>query len=151
MVSNTILTCFLSKLPFERRRKNDQNMWRLLVNNSPICIFVQTVLKLMITHKKGQEIQFLTNNHLFPHSALWQWLAVQDFLMQNGIVHWLSPSEASWRVTIQDVTVKCDGFLKLESSLIWQIHWSCHRRQRALCHLSLGTGRGELVVLRFLL
>ena len=100
----------------------------------------------MISLKKGHEIHHLTNNHQFPHSALWQRLAVQDVLMQNDIVHRLSPSDASWGVTIQDVTVKRDGFLTFESPLIRRIHSSRHRRQRALCQLSRGTGRGELVV-----
>ena len=66
--------------------------------------------------------------------------------MQNDIVHQLSPSDASLGVTIQDVTLKRDGFLTLESPLIRRIHSSPHRRQRALCHLSRGTGQGELVV-----
>ena len=94
----------------------------------------------MISHK----IHHLTNNHIFPHSALWQQLAVQDDLTE--IAHRLSPSEASWQVTIQDVTVKRDGFLTLESPLIRRIHSSRHRRQRAQHHLSRVAGQGELVV-----
>ena len=52
----------------------------------------------MIALKKGHDIHHLTNYHLFPHSALWQRLAVQDVLMQIDIVHQLSPPEASWPV-----------------------------------------------------
>ena len=59
----------------------------------------------MISLKKGNEIYHWTNNQFFSHSALWQQLVVQDVLIENDIAHQLSPSEASWRVTIQDVTV----------------------------------------------
>ena len=92
----------------------------------------------MISLKKGHEIHHLTNNHIFLHSSLWQRPAVQDILKENDTVHKLSPSEAFCRVTIQDVTVKSDGFLKLESPLIRRIHSSRHRRLRALCHLAVG-------------
>ena len=92
------------------------------------------------------KIHHLTNNQIFPHSALWQQLAVQDVLTENDIAHRLSPSEASWQVTIQDVTVKRDGFLTLESPQIRRIHSSRHRRQRAQRHLSRVAGQGELVV-----
>ena len=76
----------------------------------------------MISLKKGHEIHHFTDNHLFLHTALWQRLADQDILMQNDIAHRLSPSDASWSVTIQDMTVKRDGFLTLESPLIRRIH-----------------------------
>ena len=66
--------------------------------------------------------------------------------MQNDIGHQLSSSKTSWRVNIQDVTMKRDGFLTLESILILWIHLSRHRRQRALCQLCRGTCQGELVV-----
>ena len=79
-------------------------------------------------------------------SALCQQLAVKAVLMQNDISHHLSPSKASWGVTIQDMTVKHDGFGTLEFPLIRRIHSSRHRRQRALCHLSREIGQGELVV-----
>ena len=58
----------------------------------------------------------------------------------------MSLTKASWQVTIQDVTVKHDGFWTLEFPLIRQIHSFCHRRQRALCYQSCGTGGEELVV-----
>ena len=38
-------------------------------------------------------------------------MAVQDVLMQNDIAHRLSPSEASWLVMVQDMTVKRLGFI----------------------------------------
>ena len=98
----------------------------------------------MISPKKGNEIPHFTNNHLFPHSSLWQWLAVQDILIESDITHWLSPSEASWQVSIKDMTV---SWLRVSTNR--QKHSSCHRRQRALCHLSRVTGWGELVVWRF--
>ena len=66
--------------------------------------------------------------------------------MQIDIAHQLSPSDASWPVTIQDVTVKCDSFLILESPLIRRIYLSRHRRPTALCHISHGTGRVGLVI-----
>ena len=116
-----------------------QNVLGLPLNNFPICIFGQTVLKLMISIKKRHEINHSTINHLFP---LCQRLAVQDVLMQNDIAHQLSQSEVSYWVTIQDVTVKRDNFLMLESL---RIHSSRHRRQRALCRLIHGTCRGKLV------
>ena len=59
----------------------------------------------MISLKKGNEIHHLTNNHIFPHSSLWQRLAVQDVLIDNDIAHQLSQSEAFLRVTIEDMTV----------------------------------------------
>ena len=104
----------------------------------------------MISFKKWHEIHHLTEITFF-HIVhwLWQQLADQDALLENDIAHQLSPAEASWQVTIQDVTVKCDGFLTLESPIIWWIYSFCHRRQRAMCHLICVTGRGELVVWRF--
>ena len=112
-------------------------MLELPLNNSKISI--------LISLKKDHEINRLTKNQLLPKSALWQQLEVQDLLVQNDILHRLSPLEASWRVTIQDVTVKRDGFLPLQSPLIRQIHSSRKGRQRAFFHLGRGTGRGELV------
>ena len=47
--------------------------------------------------------------------------------MQSDIAHRLSPSDASWGVTIQDVTGTRDGFLMLESPIIRQIHSSRHK------------------------
>ena len=35
--------------------------------------------------------------------------------MQNDIAHLLSRSEVSWQLMFQDVTVKCIGFLTLET------------------------------------
>ena len=79
-----MLTYFLSK---EQKKLKLSKCVKIPINNSPILIFVQTVLKLMISLKKGHEIYHLTNYHLFPHSALWQPLAVQDLLMHNDIAH----------------------------------------------------------------
>ena len=119
-------------------------MLRLLLNNSPICIFVQTVLKLMISLKKWPDINHLTNKHIFTHSELWQRLAVQDVLMQNNIAHWLSPSEASWRVLVQYVTLIRLGFLTLEPPLIRRIHSSRLKRLEAEW-----AGQAELTVCGF--
>ena len=49
--------------------------------------FVETFLKLMISFQNGHEIHHLTNNQLFPDSALWQQLAVQEVLLENDIAH----------------------------------------------------------------
>ena len=65
-------------------------MLRLPLDNSPICIFVQTVLKLMISLKRGHEIHDLTNKHHFSTLCI---VAVQDILMQNDTVQRLSPQE----------------------------------------------------------
>ena len=53
----------------------------------------------MMSFKKG------ARNPSFDKQSLWQRLAVQDIIMQNDIAHKLSPSEASLRVKVQDVTV----------------------------------------------
>ena len=44
------------------------NLLRLPLHIAPFYIFVQTVIKLLISLKKGHPIHHLTNNHLFPHS-----------------------------------------------------------------------------------
>ena len=106
-------------------------------------------LKMILSLKKCHKNPLLADNDPFPHCASWHSVAHMDVLMQNDIAHRLSPSKASWQVTIQDVTVKRDGFLMLESPLIRRIHSFRHRRQRALWYLSRGTGLGELVVRRF--
>ena len=86
----------------------------------------------MISLKKGHEIHNFTNNYLFSHNALWQRLAVQDVCMQNDIAHRLSPSEVSWQIMVQDVTVKRLCFLTLGSPIIQRIHSSSLKRQRDL-------------------
>ena len=50
--------------------------------------------------------------------------------MQNDIAHRLSPSEVSWQIMVQDVTVKRLGFLTLGSPIIQRIHLSSLKRQR---------------------
>ena len=124
-------------------------MLKLPLTNFPIWFFVWTALKLMISLKKGHEIHHLTNIHHFLHCALWQPMAVQDVLMRNAIAHRLSPSEAFWWVTIQDVPMKRVGFLTIEAWLIRRIRSSRLTRQRALWYLSSRTGRVELVVWGF--
>ena len=95
-----MLTCFLSKLQFEIKLKR------------PNCV--------NITPDK-QNLSFEKQSPISTQCIV-QLSAVQDVLMQNDIVHQLSPSKASWRVTIQDVILKRDGFLTLESPLIYRIH-----------------------------
>ena len=111
-------------------------MLKLPLINFPIWFFVRTALKLMISLKKGHEIHHLTNIHHFRHCALWQPMAVQDVLMRNAIAHRLSPSEAVWWVTIQDVPMKRIGFLTIEAWWIRRIRSSRLTRQRALWYLS---------------
>ena len=53
--------------------------------------------------------------------------------MQIDIAHRLSPSEASWPVMVQDVTVKGLGLLTLEPPIIRRINSYRLKRQRYLC------------------
>ena len=122
IVGNQILACFLLKLQFENNWK-DQTVSILPLKNFHIWIFVQSVLKFKISLKNKSEINHLTNIHLFPHSALCSSVQFRTFLLR---IDWAHP-KASLRVTIEDVTVKRDSFLTLESPLIWRIHSFWHK------------------------
>ena len=95
----------------------------------------------MISLKKGHEIH-LTNNHLIPHDGLRQQMAVQDVLMQNNSAYRLSQSDGSWRVTIQDMTVKristnpMDTFISSQKakSLVPPKPWDRPRRAGYIFH-----------------
>ena len=87
---------------------------KLPLDKSKFCIFFQSVLKLMISLYKGAWNPSFHQQSPFPTSiALWQRLEVQDVNKNIQIAHWMSPSAASWHVTIQDVTVKHDSFLTI--------------------------------------
>ena len=116
-------------------------MQRLPLNNSQICFFNQTVLKLMISLKRGMQ------------SIIWQ------TIIFFRIVHcgttcssaWTSErSYADWySASIEPFRSFLVSHYSRRDSEMWRIHSSRHRRQRTLCHLSRGTDRGELVASRF--
>ena len=95
-----------------RKKWNDQNVLRLPLNNSPICIFVQTVLKLMISLKKGNEIHNLTNNHLFQivhcgnnwQSRTFSW----RLLLRINRAHQKLPCHSLFKTWQWNVTASCD-------------------------------------------
>ena len=71
----------------------------------------------------------------FLYFASWQRVAELDHLWQKRQTDQMALSCPLSLPTIQDVTVKCVGFLKLEAWLIRRIRSSCLPRQRALWYL----------------
>ena len=76
--------------PLVKKNWKDQSVLILRLKNSPM---VKTVLKLMISLKKGNAIHHLTNNYMFSHSALCQctlWKTIEEMSLRIS-QPWIEP------------------------------------------------------------
>ena len=73
---------------------------------------------------------------MFPHFASWQTVADLDILIKKIATVWMDLFVFSQPCTIQDMTMKRVGFLRLEAWLIRRIRSSRLTRQSVLWHLS---------------
>ena len=70
-----------------------------------LVFFAHTVLKLMVSLKKGQDIHNLTNINLFSHSRIGP---IRSFLAGHGL---RCDSETSWLLDVRTLTNLTDTFI----------------------------------------